>query len=107
MHGLIILSKVILETDNIQINDLYRSYLTIQLLALISQNQSFLRDFGLNEQESDQNMHKFSSGIIVAGGISEVMQEKDLFLALLDGLQLEGLIDLYVDSKRNYQLLWR
>lgn len=95
-------TKGYLSSDNTQINDIYRAYITIQLLSLITQNQGFLKNFGVGQY--DNELYNFSSTIIVTGNMVENMKERDLFLSILDGLQLEGVFDIYFDSNRNYQM---
>jgi hypothetical protein len=89
-------------SENLQVQDLLRAFLTIQLLSLVSDNREFIKDFGTRELRNESNL--MNCAMIVTGELLEVLNEKDLLITLLDGLQLEGIIDIYFDKTKSLQM---
>jgi hypothetical protein len=42
--------------------------------------------------------------LIITGELLETVTEREIILSLLDGLQLEGIVDIYIDKDRKLQL---
>jgi hypothetical protein len=76
--------------DNITdgyVEDLLRSFITIQNLSLKQSNREKFEGFGRKR-----------SAIIVSGKLPSLIKKHNLLLSIIDGLELDGLFDLFVDS---------
>jgi len=70
------------------LHDLLRAFTTLQLLSIKQQNKEKLGGIvGRN------------TGIFVSGNISKLLTRRELLLSIIDGLELEGVIDLYIDKE--------
>ncbi len=76
-----------LASEDPTIADLIRSYITVQLISLTHSQKLLANDFGLAS----------GSACVVSGDILRLLDRKTLALAIIDGLQLKGSFDLYVD----------
>ena len=84
-----LVSKRPLETSDVLVSDLIRAFTTLQLTSLDRQNSWLTRNFGLGSR----------SAIILTGDISKLIAEDALLLAIIDGLQLRGHFDVFIDSQ--------
>lgn len=69
------------------VSDVLRSFATIQNLSIKENNKEKLNDFGRD-----------GSAVVLTGKLTELLDKKDIYLALIDGLELEGMFDMYIDS---------
>jgi len=69
------------------VDDVMRSYVTIQNLSIKEGNKEKLNGFGRN-----------SSAVFVTGKISKLLKKRDLLLSIIDGFELDGIFDLYIDN---------
>lgn len=69
------------------VSDVLRSFATIQNLSIRENNKEKLNDFG-----------REGSAVILTGKLVNLLDRSDLYLSLIDGLELEGMFDMYVDS---------
>ncbi len=77
--------------DNISdvlIEDVLRSFTTIQLLSIKSDNKDKIEAFGTKADKS---------AILVTGKIPRLLPKKLLALSIIDGLELDGSFDMFVD----------
>ena len=70
------------------LHDILRAFTTLQLLSLKQSNREKL-DGIVGE----------NCGIFVSGNIGKLLKRRELLISLLDGLELEGNIDLYIDEE--------
>lgn len=68
--------------------DILRSFCTVQNLTIYNENKKKL--FGVGWQEKE-------TAVFVTGRLMESMQFKDVLLSLIDGFELLGDFDLYID----------
>lgn len=68
------------------VNDVLRSFATIQNLSIRENNKEKLNDFG-----------REGSAVILTGKLAKLFDQRDLYLSIIDGLELEGIFDLYLD----------
>jgi len=73
--------------SNPVINDVLRAFTTLQLLSIKESNSEKFNNFGRKR-----------SAIFLSGNISNLLTEDFLLFSLIDGLELEGIIDLFVDN---------
>jgi hypothetical protein len=89
-------------SNNLQIIDVLRAFVGIQILSLVSEDRNKFKDFGYKHLDPKSNL--MNCAMIVTGNLVGVLKEKDLILTLIDGLQLSGLIDLYFDKTNTFQI---
>ncbi len=70
------------------LHDILRAFSTLQLLSL---SQS-------NEKKMD-NLIQGNSAIFVSGNISGLLSKRELLFSIIDGLELEGVTDLFIDKE--------
>ncbi len=70
------------------LRDLLRAFTTLQLLSIKHQNKERLGD-----------MIGRNTAIFVSGNIPKLLTKRELLFSLIDGLELEGVIDLYIDNE--------
>jgi len=70
--------------------DILRAFCTVQNLTIYNENKKKL--FGVGWQEQN-------TAIFVTGRLMEAMPLKDILLSLIDGFELLGEFDLYIDRK--------
>ncbi|MGI6423457.1 MAG: hypothetical protein ACOX0X_02495 [Candidatus Dojkabacteria bacterium] len=68
------------------LDDLLRSFATIQNLSMKEENREKFDAFGRGK-----------SAVILTGKLAKLLRKRDLFLSLIDGFELEGIFDLYLD----------
>jgi hypothetical protein len=81
------------ELGNPLMQDIIRSYITIQLLTLLNENGKKYENIG-----SQRN----STLIVVTGNLIPVLGMNKLKIALLDGLELRGDIDIIFDTNSSF-----
>ncbi|HNZ70463.1 MAG TPA: hypothetical protein PKJ86_00435 [Candidatus Dojkabacteria bacterium] len=86
------------ETEDNCLLDILRAQKTRQLLSLSLANKELLKDFG-KQSRAQKNLQGIA--IIFTGSMARVINEKSIIVSLIDGLQLSGHFDLYVD-KNNF-----
>ena len=70
------------------LHDLLRAFTTLQLLSIKQENKEKLGNtIGKN------------TAIFVSGNISNLLTKRELLFAIIDGLELEGQVDLFVDKE--------
>ena len=69
------------------VEDVMRSYVTIQNFSIRESNIEKLKGFG-----------KSGSAIFVTGKLAKLLKKRDLLLSIIDGFELEGIFDLYLDN---------
>ncbi|HOV17421.1 MAG TPA: hypothetical protein PK145_00155 [Candidatus Dojkabacteria bacterium] len=70
------------------LHDILRAFTTMQILSIKQQNKDKLGDiFGEN------------SAIILTGSIPKLLTIKELLFAVIDGLELDGIFDMYIDNE--------
>ncbi len=70
------------------LHDLLRGFTTLQLLSIKQENR-----------EKFQNIIGENTAIIVTGNISNLLSKRELLFSIIDGLELEGVYDLYIDKE--------
>lgn len=75
--------------------DVIRSYITVQLLTIRNDNKDIFRDIGTTEE---------GVMLFVSGDLLEILPEKNLVLSLIDGLELEGAIDIVFDNNNSTEI---
>ncbi|MCA9374875.1 hypothetical protein KC622_00935 [Candidatus Dojkabacteria bacterium] len=90
--------KPVMKTNDAVIQDLLRSYVTVQLLTIHNNAQNRLNNFAIKRKKS---------GLILKGDVLGLLQYKQLVLSVLDGLQIRGAFDLLVDYNNVFTLLGR
>lgn len=70
------------------IEDILRSFTTIQNLSIKESNRGKLDDFG-----------REGSAVILTGKLTTLLDRRDLYLSIIDGFELEGVFDLYIDDE--------
>lgn len=83
------LRNPIFKSDSELLMDFIRAYITIQLLSLANENPRIAKDFGV---KPTKNL------LWVTGDLIEIPSFKELLVATIDGLQLQGVFDLVLDS---------
>ncbi len=83
------LRNPIFKSDSELLMDFIRAYVTIQLLSLADQNPRIAKDFGV---KPTKNL------LWITGDLIEIPSFKELIVATIDGLQLQGVFDLVLDS---------
>lgn len=77
------------ERSNESLKDLVRSYITVQLFSIYNDNKEMFAGYGVSGKKSC---------VIVSGLLASVLDENELLIGILDGLQMRGNFDLYVDK---------
>jgi hypothetical protein len=82
--------------------DLLRSYVTAQLFSSYNDRQELFKDIGISDlgsKDLDEGSTDLSKTrlIIVSGLLAKILPVKYLAISLLDGLQLRGGFDLFID----------
>lgn len=67
--------------------DIIRSFTTLQILSIKQESR-----------EKFQNLAKGNTAIFLSGKIPNLLQFRELLLSLIDGLELEGMFDIFLDS---------
>lgn len=70
------------------VEDVLRSFATIQNLSIRESNREKFNDFG-----------REGSAVVVTGKLVNLFNKRDLYLSIIDGLELEGVFDLYIDNE--------
>lgn len=70
------------------IRDLLRAFTTLQLLSIKKDNRERLGDTVCK-----------NTGIFISGNIPNLLTKRELLLSIIDGLELEGTFDLFVDKE--------
>lgn len=70
------------------LHDILRAFTTLQLLSLKQSNKEKL-----------ENIVGENCGIFVSGNIGKLLKKRDLFISIIDGLELEGVVDVYIDKE--------
>lgn len=70
------------------LHDILRAFATLQLLSIKQSNPD-----KLNGALSS------NSGVIVTGNMSKLLGKRDLLFSIIDGLELEGMCDLFIDQE--------
>ncbi len=69
------------------IGDVLRAFTTLQLLSLKEANEDKLKAFG-----------RGNCALFLSGNISTLLDQRALLLSLIDGLELEGIVDIFTDE---------
>lgn len=72
------------------LEDILRSFTTIQNLTIYNENKK--KFFGIGWQGK-------KTGVFLTGRLVELMSDKDVLLSLIDGFELLGEFDLFIDKK--------
>lgn len=70
------------------VDDVLRSYVTIQNLSIKESNREKLNGFG-----------RVGSAVFVTGKLAKLLKKRDLLLSIIDGFELDGIFDLYIDRE--------
>lgn len=70
------------------LHDILRAFTTFQLLSIKQSNREKL-----------DNIVGSNCAIFVSGNISKLLNKRELLLSIIDGLELEGIIDLFIDKE--------
>ncbi len=84
------LRNPIFKSDSELLMDFIRAYVTIQLLSLANENPRIAKDFGV---KPTKNL------LWITGDLIEIPSFKELIVATIDGLQLQGVFDLVLDNE--------
>lgn len=84
------------DTDSAVIKDILRALGVIQLLSIYNSNKEKLNGFGI-QQYSDDNAELREYAVIVSGNLAKLLNNRDLIINILDGLQIRGHFDLFYD----------
>ena len=68
------------------LTDILRSFVTIQNLSIKESSEGKLNAFGRGK-----------SGVILTGKLAKLLNKRELLLSVIDGFELEGVFDLYMD----------
>lgn len=79
--------------SNPLVQDLIRSYITVQLLSILNDNGKKFENIG-----STGN----STLVVLSGGLLSVLDPQELYVSLIDGLELMGECDLLFDKKGTF-----
>lgn len=80
-HGIEYVSDQILE-------DVIRSFTTLELLSIKQENREKFNSLGMG-----------NTAIFISGRISQLLKIRELLLSVIDGLELEGIFDIFIDSE--------
>lgn len=69
------------------IEDVLRAFTTLQLLSIKEANDDKLKAFG-----------RGNCALFLSGNISTLLDQRDLLLSLIDGLEIEGIVDIFTDE---------
>lgn len=75
--------------------DIIRAYITVQLLTIRNDNKDMFKGLG----ESRDGVMLF-----ITGDLLQILPEKNLILSLVDGLELEGVIDVVFDHNNSTEI---
>lgn len=75
--------------------DIIRSYITVQLLTMRNDNKDLFKNMGGEET---------GTILFVTGDLLEILPEKNLVLSLVDGLELEGAVDIIFDKDHSTEI---
>ncbi len=70
------------------IEDILRSFLTIQNLSIKE-----------NNREKFESMGRKNSAIVITGKLPKLIKRRELLLSIIDGFELEGIFDIFVDPE--------
>lgn len=76
-------------TTSVVLEDLIRSYVTVQMLSILNDNGSKFEEIGLKGK---------STLVIITGALTRTLKQKKLLIALLDGFEMRGEIDFLFDE---------
>ncbi len=76
-------------SDDDSLKDLVRAYLTLQVLSIFNNNTKSFEKVGTQK----------STLIVLTGEMLELLGEKELMIAIIDGLEIRGQFDLLIDSR--------
>lgn len=79
-------------TEDSQIRDLIRAFTTVQLSSIKSSKSECSKGFG----------ERSNSLLVVSGRVANILDERELLISLLDGLELYGGFDLYIDEDNRF-----
>lgn len=88
----------IVETEDNTLLDILRAQKTRQLLSLSLNNKEIVKDFG-KQSRVQKNLQGIA--IIFTGNMARVLPERSIIVSIIDGLQLSGHFDLFID-KNNF-----
>lgn len=74
--------------SDLNVEDILRSFVTIQNLSIFENNREKFEAFG-----------RGNSAIFVTGKLAKIMDRRNLLYSLIDGFELEGMFDLFLDSE--------
>mgnify|MGYP005809948623 CR=1 FL=1 len=69
------------------LGDILRSFATIQNLSIKENNKEKLNNFG-----------REGSAVIITGNLIPLFNKKDLLLSVIDGFEMDGIFDLFIDT---------
>lgn len=75
---------------NARLMDMLRAYTTVQLYSIFNDNPKLLKDFATTSNKTL---------VVLTGVVSKTLKYSSLLTAVLDGLQLRGNFDLFVDHE--------
>ena len=70
------------------VQDILRSFVTIQNLSMFESNREKFDSFG-----------RKNSAIFLTGKLAKIMEKRNLLFSLIDGFELEGIFDIFLDSE--------
>lgn len=82
------------------LQDLLRAFTTVQLYSIYNDNSKEIKGFGTKSR--DQNDKKLRSLLVIDGLNQLLLNDKDLVIAIFDGLQLRGSFDLFFDRHSRF-----
>jgi hypothetical protein len=90
----------IMYTSSASIKDFLRSLITVKLLALLKKKEG-ISGFGSNFTKVGKDEVLLSeSALVLTGNLIGIMDFKNIILSLLDGMQLDGHLDLFIDEHK-------
>lgn len=79
--------------NNTILQDLIRSYITVQLLSILNENQNKFTQIGATSN---------TTLLILSGTLLSILDPQELYLSLIDGLELGGELDVLIDNKGQF-----
>ncbi len=87
------LTRVVTASDNYELHDMLRSFLTVQLSTILNNKP----EITLNNAEGS-----ISQLVVIDGLLARLLDDKEIIISLLDGLQMKGDFDLFIDTDSRF-----
>ncbi len=85
------------------LKDFLRGVNTLRLFSCFNEKQSEMRRFGVNKVFLDQDEGaKSECAVIVTGIASSILDFNELLISIIDGMQLSGHFDLFMDKDKKF-----